>query len=91
MTPRYAALPQESRRPLDGKLMIMDVLLPEGNRDLFLSELKVTQDIGFPSLSAVPLPALPSEDVQSASSIIRLSYTSLTKPTSSFHVKDEWQ
>ena len=36
----------------------------EGNSDLFLSELKATQDIDFPSLSAIPLPALPPENLE---------------------------
>lgn len=56
----------ESRYLLDGKLIIMDIIHSEGNSDLFLSELKATQDIGFPSLPAVPLPALPHEDLQNA-------------------------
>lgn len=42
----------------------MDIINPEGNSDLFLSELKATQDIDFPSLSAIPLPALPPENLE---------------------------
>ena len=66
MTPQYGTIPQESRHPLDGKLIIVHIIQPEGNSDLFLSELKATQDIDFPSLPAIPLLALPSENLQNA-------------------------
>lgn len=79
MTPQYGTIPQESRHPLDGKLIIMDIIQPEGNSDLCLSELKATQDIDFPSLPAIPLPAPPSENLQNAESIIMVSYISLPK------------
>lgn len=64
MIPQYGTIPQEFRHPLDGKLIIMDIINPEGNSDLFLSELKATQDIDFRSLSAIPLPALPPENLE---------------------------
>lgn len=79
MTPQYGTIPQEFRHPLDGKLIIMDIINPERNSDLFLSELKATQDIDFPSLSAIPLPAVPPENLQNASSVIMVSYISWPK------------
>lgn len=60
MTPQYGTIPQ-GVHPLDGKLIIVDIIHPEGKCDLFLSELKATQDIDFPYLPAIPLPAPPSE------------------------------
>ena len=57
----------------------MDIINPERNSDLFLSELKATQDIDFPSLSAIPLPAVPPENLQNASSVIMVSYISWPK------------
>lgn len=63
MTPQYGTIPQGSRYPLDGKLIIMNIINPE-RCDLFLSELKATQDIIFLSPPVVPLLALPLETVR---------------------------
>lgn len=62
MTPQYCTIPQGSRYPLDGRLIIMNIINPE-RYDLFLSELKATQDIIFLAPPVVPLLALPLETV----------------------------
>lgn len=38
---------KESSHTLDGKTIIIDIIYPEGNNDLFLSVLKTTQDIDY--------------------------------------------
>lgn len=49
---------KESSHTLDGKTIIIDIIYPEGNNDLFLSVLKTTQDIDY----FFSLPATSSED-----------------------------